>query len=253
MLPTVLKLTGMAALILGYLVMAAPALLLPSRAISLRWSAALTTAGSRLALRILGIDVRTTGPSQLPDGRAVLYVANHLSYLDILLLAAQGPRLFITSREVRQQPLLGWLARLGGSLFVERRTRATVLHDIAHISAVLQLGLPVVLFPEGTSSDGTGVLPFKSALMDAALRTGINVVPVCIKYQTVNRAPLGPTNRDYVCYYGDHTFATHFRRLCAVRSVQVCVQFLESIQCPAGADRKQMARRAYTVIQAAYA
>lgn len=249
---TVVKLAAMTILILLYIVTAMPLTLVRHRVRRLVWSTAVTSFFSRAALRLLRIDSSINGAPRPRQAGGALYVANHLSYLDVLILAAQGPAVFVTSVEVRHMPLLGLLARASSSLFVERRSRSMILHDLEGIAGVLRLGLPVVLFPEGTSSNGDGVLPFKTALMAAALKTEIAVVPICIKYRSVDNRPFNPATRDAICYYGDHTFITHFIRLCTLRSIEVSVSYLDSIDGASFHDRKQVARMAYAAIQAAY-
>lgn len=112
---------------------------------------------SNRALRILGIRTFLLDvPSEIRSG---LIVANHISYLDVLVLSRVAPLLFVTSTEVRDTPGLGLITRLAGCLFVERRNRSKIKSDSSDIQAALDSNIPVVLFPEGTSSDGSGVLP----------------------------------------------------------------------------------------------
>src|SRR5437773_7774078 len=98
-----------------------------------------------------------------------LLVCNHLSYLDIVVLSSIRPCIFVAKRDVRAWPLFGWLARAAGTIFVERNCRSAAAHEVARISSAIESGLLVVLFPEGTSSDGATVLPFKSSLLQAAI------------------------------------------------------------------------------------
>ena len=107
-------------------------------------------------------------------------MANHVSYVDILVIASRTPAVFITSVELKRTFPLGMLAWFGGSLFVERRSPAGLKQEISAIARTLQEGTSVVLFPEGTTFDGDHVRPFRSSLFTAAIRAAVPVQPVCI-------------------------------------------------------------------------
>ena len=121
---------------------------------------------SRRLLRVFRIETQFTG--DIPSSG--LLVCNHLSYLDILLLSALAPCVFVAKREVKQWPVLGWFAKLAGTVFVHREQRAQAGQTVDQIETALQTGALVVLFPEGTSSGGESILPFKSALLEPAAR-----------------------------------------------------------------------------------
>src|SRR5262249_22692599 len=119
---------------------------------------------SRRALRIFGTETSVTGI--IPQSG--LLVCNHLSYFDVLILAAITPSEFVAKSEVRKWPVFGWFARLAGTIFVERDKRSHTAQSAAEIASALADGSLVVLFPEGTSSGGETVLPFKSSLLEPA-------------------------------------------------------------------------------------
>jgi 1-acyl-sn-glycerol-3-phosphate acyltransferase len=125
--------------------------------------------------------------------------------------------------------MLGWLARFGGALFIERRSRASLPAEVEAVTRELASGLPVVLFAEGTSSDGSSVLPFHRPLFRAAVRAGKPVLPVCITYESIDGAPVTSDNRDCLFYYGDRTFGQVFWRLLGLRRVCVRLDYLEPI------------------------
>src|SRR6266516_123787 len=114
---------------------------------------------SRFACRVMGIRVTTRGSMPLSG----LLVSNHLSYLDVLVLSSIRPCVFVAKRDVSAWPLFGWLARAAGTIFVDREHRLSSSAVVDLVRATLASGSVVVLFPEGTSSDGSTVLPFKSA------------------------------------------------------------------------------------------
>lgn len=179
---------------------------------------------SKLALKIMRVEVIVRrGPRN--GIRNSLMVCNHMSYLDMIVLAASEPSVFVTSVDMGQVFFLGTMAEIGGSLFVERRHRLRIGHDISQIEEALAAGFDVTLFPEGTSGDGAGVLPFKRSLLTAALNSGTPVTPVTLKYFEVNGEPFSAGNHNLVCWYGDHSFFPHFFRLLSVRSVRAKITY----------------------------
>jgi 1-acyl-sn-glycerol-3-phosphate acyltransferase len=134
---------------------------------------------------------------------------------------------FVTSYEVRDQWATGFFSKLGGCIFVERRNYSTLLADIQQIKQALRSGHTVCLFPEGTTSSGS-MLPWKSSLLEAAARLGVPVVPLAIKYITVNGRAVFGQDKDLLYYYGDMDFTSHLGRLVReVGSVSVRVDILE--------------------------
>lgn len=210
---------------------------------------------ARLALRVLGIRVslRRLKRKGIRQRRAnYLILANHLSYVDILVVASLMPSVFITSVELKQTFPLGLFAWLGGSLFVERRSPAGLKREIGEIERVLSEGTSVVLFPEGTTSDGETVRTFKNSLITAAIRTGTDLLPVCIRYRTVNGEPVNRENRDSVYYYGGTTFFEHLPRLLALKAIHVECILLRPLSAHQHHSRKDLAARAHAMITAAY-
>lgn len=159
-------------------------LLLPPRLIGDRLAPRRTSLTGVLFQRLLlwGLRIRVHASGYL-DSRALI-VANHISWTDILVLGSLRPAAFVAKSEVRGWPLLGLLARLNGTLFVPRGERASVARQVAELSEALARG-PVVLFPEGTTGDGSEVLPFRSTLFAAA--SGGRVQPVSIAYRPRGR------------------------------------------------------------------
>jgi 1-acyl-sn-glycerol-3-phosphate acyltransferase len=144
------------------------------------------------------------------------------------------------------------LAWLGGSIFVERRSPAGLKQEIKEIEQVLSEGISVALFPEGTTSDGDTVKPFKNSLITAAITTGSSLLPVCIRYTKVNGHCVGTHNRDLVYYYGGTTFFEHLPRLLRLKSIEVECTVLRPISTHQYHSRKDLASRAHGVISAAY-
>ncbi len=210
---------------------------------------------ARLGLRVLGIRVSSRRLKRKGiRARTVNYLilANHLSYTDILVVGALMPSVFITSVELKRTFPLGLLAWCGGSIFVERRSPAGLKREIKEIEQVLAEGTSVALFPEGTTSNGDTVKPFKNSLITAAISTGASLLPVCIRYTKVNGHQVDPANGDSVYYYGGTTFFEHLPRVLALKTIEVECTLLRPISTHQHHSRKDLATRAHAMISAAY-
>lgn len=184
-----------------------------------------------VVLRRLGIQRRVAG--ELPAHG--LIASNHLSYLDILLYGATVPCIFVSKVEVRRWPLLGLLAALGGTVFLNRKSAASTAAAARRIEELLTAGVVVLVFPEGTSSDGAEVLRFHASLFEPAVRVQALVTAAAIEYS----AGAGTIERD-LCYYGDISFAPHLVQTLQVPEVAATLRF-----GPSGkvyGDRKEAAR-----------
>ncbi|MEI6075489.1 MAG: lysophospholipid acyltransferase family protein [Verrucomicrobiota bacterium] len=178
--------------------------------------AAWLSRSSRRHLKIFGYSAAISGP--VP--RSGLLISNHLSYLDILAICAAAPAVFVSKADVRRWPVFGWLAALGGTVFIERERRTHVGAVNREIETALADGALVVVFPEGTSSDGTGVLPFRASLLEPALRGGHPISAAWIHYELADGDA-----RQEVCYWGDHTFLPHLLNLMGKKSVRATLRF----------------------------
>lgn len=203
----------------------------------------------RCALRIIGVKVRVVG-EQVPAA-PVLFVANHVSWLDIPVLGALIEGCFIAKREVGEWAGFGTLARLQRTLFVDRAQRSRTAAQSDEIGARLGNGDNLILFAEGTSSEGNRVLPFKSALFGAAERiaraghdpegAGIIVQPVTVAYTAINGIPLTRTTRPKIGWYGDMAMLPHFTDLLALGRIAVDIHFHEPVDSRDYASRKTLA------------
>jgi lyso-ornithine lipid O-acyltransferase len=182
------------------------------------------------ALSRLAISVDANGP--FPN-RGLL-VCNHLSYIDVLVLSAIAPCVFVAKRQVRSWPLFGHLARFGATIFVDRDRPSDAARASTQVTQALATGLIVVLFPEGTSSNGSTVLPFRSALFKPAVQLNHPVSTAHIYYAVEG----GSVERD-VCYWGKMVFFPHLLRFLRLRNVNTRVRF--GRKASAFADRKTAA------------
>jgi 1-acyl-sn-glycerol-3-phosphate acyltransferase len=188
--------------------------------------------GCRRVLRVFNVRLRVRGAIPTTG----LLVGNHLGYLDILVLGALAPALFVAKLDVRRWPVLGWFARLAGTVFARRDRRQDVARVNAAVRLALASGVLVVLFPEGTSSDGATVLPFKSALLESAASTECPLSAACLHYMLAD----GDAGAE-VCYWRDMTLLPHLLNLLGKRGVDAAVSFAPVSKRPA--DRKTLARQ----------
>lgn len=198
------------------------------------WRHAILHSWGRSGCRLLGVRVTTHG--RLPTGPFLL-ASNHLSYLDILVLASQLRCAFVSKAEVAGWPVLGAMARSMGTLFVERERKRGLAPLVAVMRARLAAGEALVLFPEGTSTRGAEVLPFRPSLLEPAAALGLPVHACALGYAT----PAGePPAWESVAWWGAMTFPPHFFRLCALRRIDARVAFAEDPS--SSSDRKRLAR-----------
>jgi 1-acyl-sn-glycerol-3-phosphate acyltransferase len=234
---------------------------LAGMAIGGRAAGALTVPWHRFALKLMGVRVTVTGT---PDaGRPLLLLSNHVSWLDIPVLASLGPVSFVAKKEVATWPLFGWLARLQRSVFVDRERRRATGDQADELAGRLSAGDIVVLFAEGTSSDGNRVLPFRSALVGAAQRAAgggeAAVQPVAIAYPRMLGLPIGRRHRPRIAWYGGMDLLPHLGNVLSLGGIDVHVVFGPAWRLGPGTDRKRVtaaagdfARRTVAALNAGY-
>lgn len=197
--------------------------------------------------RIAGFEVVTHGG---PCGdRPLLFVSNHASYLDIIVLGGTLEAYFVAKKEVASWPLIGLIARLAGTVFVERRS----IHSAEQRDEMrerLRRGQALILFPEGTSDDGNHVLPFKSALFSVAEGelADMPIQPVSVAYTRLDGLPVGHDWRALFAWYGGMTLAPHAWRMLGLGRKRAEVIFHEPLTLNGCGGRKAAARRAWKVV-----
>lgn len=205
---------------------------------------------SRFGLKRMRLGVATKGTVS-PDEN-FLIVSNHLSYIDMMVIASAVPAVFVTSIDMGEVFFLGTMAEIGGSLFIERRHRERVGHDLEQIASRLREGFHVVLFPEGTSSNGDGVLPFKKSLLMSAVAAERSILPLTLRYTEVDGRPFSPENRDRVCWYDKMKFGPHLFGIFGSRSVQAELIFHSPIRPREADTRDTLAKWTHRVVSGGY-
>ncbi len=214
----------------------------------------------RKVCRLLGITIHQHG--EIAEDRPVLLVANHISWLDISVLSAVGPVSFVAKSEVGTWPFISWLAKLQGTVFVDRVQRMNTHISANEIINRLRDGDHIVIFAEGTSSDGNRVLPFKTSLFAAAKPRGedartheesIYVQTLAIAYTHQQGLPLGRRGRPIVAWYGDMEIAGHAWGVLKRGPLDVHVRIGKPVKLDDFADRKALAAFAEREIRQAVA
>lgn len=205
-----------------------------------RRRAPLIRAWSRTLLVILGVRLDIEG--ELPPA-GVMLVANHVSWLDIVAIHASLSCHFVSKAEVANWPLIGWMARQAGTLFLVRERQRDAMRINRHIAVRLEQGERLAVFPEGTSSDGRGLLPFYAALLEPAAQTGAPVAPLLIRY--LNR---DGRQTDRPAYHGDISLWQSLQGVLRGGPVHARLAFLPLIST-ADQDRRALARAAETAIR----
>ena len=211
-------------------------LLLPAPALRRRGRNAIYHLWSRACVRILGGRLRIEGE---PPKAPFFLVSNHLSYVDIVVMASCLDGFFVAKSEISGWPLFGLLSRTVGTLFVDRELRRDVVRVNKLIEGVLESGYGIMLFPEGTSTQGYEVAHFHSALLDYPARRGMPVHVAALHYRT----PPGevPAHRG-ISWWGDAGFTPHARQFLGLRSFEATLRF--SPRTVQSSDRKELAEAA---------
>jgi len=195
----------------------------------------------RRYVELLHIDLEIIGKP--PEGG--LMVSNHMGYVDIIVLCAVTPCVFISKSDVKRWPIFGYFAGLGGTLFVNREKRSDVGRLADEMRAILNSGAHLALFPEGTSSGGDSVLPFKSALLEPITQIDLPVTPACVVYSL---PPGHGLVSEEVAYWANMTLAPHLLNIFSKERIGAKVIFGEPRVHKA--DRKQLAKELHAEVLA---
>jgi 1-acyl-sn-glycerol-3-phosphate acyltransferase len=208
--------------------------------------------------RLLGLRVRVIGARLRRrdlGGRPIVYVSNHSSWVDVPVLGGRLRACFIAKEEVARWPLIAWIARLGRTVYV-RRQRTSTARERDEMRDRLAAGDSLILFPEGTTSDGSRVLPFRSAFFSIVEQpvTGDGrpplVQPVSIVYDRLAYLPAGRATRPLFAWYGDMDIGSHFWRLAQHRGLRVTVLLHAPLDPAAFPSRKALAQATWTAVAA---
>ncbi len=207
---------------------------------------------NRILRILLNVKIHLEGADRCLGTDGHFIVANHLGYLDGVVLGSLFPVIFVTKRQVKRWPVIGQLLTLLGTIFVDRENKQDILRVIDRISGTLREGANVLMFPEGTSTNGEKLLPFQSAFFAAPLMARASIAPLTITYRFVDYEPLSAANRDRVYWYGDMSFAPHIWNLLGTDRVDVSVKICPRIETAllqnSSWGRKQLSQACYDAI-----
>lgn len=207
----------------------------------------------RRILRCLGIRYAVEGdlPGHLSASHTGFeaVVCNHLSYLDILLMGAAHPFMMVAKTEVRSWPLLGWMTTQSGTVYVQRGGHPATYPGVnAAMAHAFRSGLPVLFFPEGTTTDGSEVLSFRRGLFHSVLRDNVQVQTAALRYE-LSCDEAGATVANDVCWWGEALLAPHLFRLLGLHKLHATVRFGKVVE---GADRFVLSQNAHASVTDIY-
>ncbi len=202
-----------------------------------------------LMRRILNIKITVEGDArQLQRGGCVI-ISNHFGYLDGIVLGSLFPVIFVSKKEVKNWPIIGWWTTLCGSVFINRQRKGLIPLAVNEISQKLKQQANILLFPEGAATNGERMLPFQTAPLAAPLRSRAIIVPITLAYDSVEGQPVSAANRDLIYCYDDMPDVPHFWKLLALRQIEATVTIRPKIDCSRyednSAGRKKLAEDCY--------
>lgn len=184
---------------------------------------------------LLGIRIKIEGK---PDPDVLIFVANHVSWVDILLMGSAVSGMFVSRHDVRDWPAIGLFARLAGTVFIDRSSLRSATESSRSIVVRTRDGVRVAFFPEGIATDGEEVVPFKPFLFGGIVEQGCTVQPLTLRYTHIGDAPLTPQNRDLIYWYRpDQDFVAQGWKLLTLPSVRATVTFRQPLTPPPDPDR----------------
>jgi 1-acyl-sn-glycerol-3-phosphate acyltransferase len=175
------------------------------------------------ALHGLGLELTVEG--EFPKRGAV--ISNHLSYIDIVVFAALHPCVFVSKAEIEGWPLIGWMTTMAGTVYVDRGRGGSALKAKGGMQAAADAGLPVVFFPEGTTTNGREMLPFHSGLLAQAMAVDEPVTAAFLQYSLDADNGPGTTVEDGVCYWGDRSMWPHVFKFLGLKGAHATVRFAD--------------------------
>ena len=179
-----------------------------------------------------------------------LIVSNHLSYLDILIISSNYNCSFVGSvDQVKQDLLFGYIAKISGCIFVDRKDKRKIKSEMVNISEKLEK-VSVCIFPEATTSNGENVLKFNSSFFQVCLNNQKNINLLTLNYKAIDNKSISNENRDYVFYYGKHIFLEHFLKFLKLKKIKVDIT--DRLISSNISDRKELADLSYKIIKNSY-
>lgn len=211
---------------------------------------------NRFLRLVLRIKVIVEGDRSYLNEKGNFIISNHLGYLDGVVLGSLFPVVYISKSQVKTWPLFGWMTQVAGTIFIDRKRKFTSVDYIRETSQMLKRRVNVLVFPEGTSTDGERLLPFQSIHFQAPLDAKGSILPVAISYTKINNEEVNQSNRDKLFWYGQTGFYKHLFSLLELSSIQARVVIypkMELDKFPSlGYYRKELSQTLYKIISGNY-
>ncbi len=199
--------------------------------------------------KIINLEVELIG--DITSERPRIFVGNHTSYLDILVLGSLLPASFVSKASVANWPLVGQIGKLTGTLFIKRDRKLADSH-VKQMHAALQDGCSLTFFPEGTTGDGVKILPFKTSLFKLAERHKIHIQPITIRYSHINGLPIHRNEKTLMSWIGDMTLMPHLKEFLSLGKIRVQVVMHNPIESDENTDRKKLAKKCEELVAGSY-
>lgn len=200
------------------------------------------------------IELQGNMPAQEKVGNFV--VSNHLSYLDGFILGSIFKVVYVSKKQVKSWPFFGLIARLGGTVFIDREKKYLSPEYVADIKEALKGGVNILLFPEGTSTNGEKTLPFQSLFFSSPIQAEAGIIPVTIFYTRLNGRDIPDEEKDRLHWYGQVPFHIHLWQVLSIKRIGVCVIIHDRIEAGAyenhPTSRHELAGAVYNIISGVY-
>lgn len=202
---------------------------------------------------LLGIKLAICGDKTLLNGGGRLIISRHIGYIDGLVLGGMIPLTFVSKSEIKKWPVIGWVVRVAGTIFVDRQNKSRVSEPLRAMENRLKGNLNVLIFPEGTSTDGTKMNPFQTAFFAAPIAVRADIIPIIIEYCRIDGKALDPISKEIICWYGTKPFFSHLWNLLKYKRIEARVTIKEKIRTAdysnTSTDRKRLSQHCHDVIR----
>lgn len=219
-----------------------------------RWEAMsrLTCLLIKFLRSLLGIKLTMRGEIAALKEKGLLVICRHVGYIDGLILGSLLPVIFVSKKEIKTWPLIGKVVEISGTIFIDRLQKSELNNSLERIAECLSNKLNVLIFPEGTSTDGTSILPFQSSFFGVPIMTKSEILPVTINYQRLDGKAISEQNRNEVYWYNKMGFSKHLWNLLRYKKIEATVTVQEKIAADlltnTSSDRKLLAKNCHQII-----
>ncbi len=189
---------------------------------------------------VMGIKIKVSGFEKIRNRKGLFLVTGHLTYLDGIIASRILPLIFVARGDLKSWPFFGIFSLLSQTIFVNRNSAVSLQEEIERISFMLNSGVNIMFFPQGTTTNSPYDISFKSSFFEAPIASSSIIAPFVIKYKKINGRNIDETNKDFIFWYGDMDFVPHLVYFLGLKNIEVELEILEPIEAIAGCDRKSL-------------